>query len=112
MSQINFSTDIIDLQDKDLIIVAVTTQENFKIFHVSKPREKSNFLVFIVVVLTLRLMVITLDRFDFSMWEVLKQELVTNNGDLNAWIARKHLMNLLLWSIRVQPFPINQKYPY
>lgn len=43
MSQINFSTDIIDLQDKDLIIVAVTTQENFKIFHVSKPREKSNF---------------------------------------------------------------------
>lgn len=43
MSQINFSTDIVDLQDKDLIIEAVTTQGDLKIFHVSKPREKSNF---------------------------------------------------------------------
>lgn len=42
MSQNKFSTEIIDLQDKDLVIDSVTTRENLKIFHVSKPIEKSN----------------------------------------------------------------------
>lgn len=42
MSQNNFSTDIIDLQDKDLVIDLVKTQDNLKTFYVSKPIEKSN----------------------------------------------------------------------
>lgn len=42
MIQNNFSTDIIDLQDKDLVIDSVITKDNFKIYNVSKPIEKSN----------------------------------------------------------------------
>lgn len=42
MSENNFNTDIIDLQDKDLVIDYVTTIDNLKIFHVSKPIEKSD----------------------------------------------------------------------
>lgn len=42
MNQNYFSTDIIDLQDKDLIIDSVIIKDNLKIFNVSKPVEKSN----------------------------------------------------------------------
>lgn len=42
MNQNNFNTDIIDLQDKDLIIESVITKDNIKIFNVFKPKEKSN----------------------------------------------------------------------
>lgn len=42
MSQDYFSTDIIDLQDKDLVIDLVVTQDNLKFFYVSKPIERSN----------------------------------------------------------------------
>lgn len=42
MSQKYFSTDIIDLQDKDLVIRNISLLDNVKVFHVYKPREKSD----------------------------------------------------------------------
>lgn len=42
MSLNKFSTEIIDLQDEDLVIDSVTTGDGLKIFNVSKPIEKSN----------------------------------------------------------------------
>ena len=42
MAQKDYNTDIIDLQDKDLVIDSIVTKDNIKTFKVIKPKDKSN----------------------------------------------------------------------